>query len=190
MLTEAVRAGRTILVCGATGTGKTTVLGALAAELDADQRIVTIEDAAELALQQPHVVRLEARPSNLEGDGEIPIRALVRNAMRMRPDRLVVGEVRGAEALDLLVALSSGHTGGLSTVHAGSCAEALRRLEILALMAGEEVPLAAIRELARGSIDLVAHQARCPDGRRVLAEVAEVREDGSVQTLYARAAGA
>lgn len=189
LLTEAVRGGRTVLVCGATGAGKTTVLGALAAELDASQRIVTIEDAAELALQQPHVVRLEARPSNLEGEGEIPIRALVRNAMRMRPDRLVVGEVRGAEALDLLVALSSGHTGGLSTVHAGSCAEALRRLEILALMAGEEVPLAAIRELARGSIDLIVHQARCPDGRRVLAEVAEVREDGSVQTLYARQAG-
>lgn len=186
LLRDAVRAGRTILVCGATGAGKTTVLSALASEIDAAQRIVTIEDAAELALRQPHVVRLEARPSNLEGEGAIPIRALVRNAMRMRPDRLVVGEVRGAEALDLLVALSSGHTGGLSTVHAGSCDEAVRRLEILALMAGEEVPLAAIRELARGSIDLVVHQDRRPDGQRVLAEIAEVRDDGQVHTIYRR----
>ena len=174
VLGEAVAARRSILVCGGTGSGKTTTLNALSAFVDAGERIVTIEDAAELRLRQPHVVRLEARPPNLEGRGEVTIRTLVRNALRMRPDRIVVGEVRGAEALDLLVALSSGHDGSLCTLHAGSCAEALRRLETLALMADVGLPHAAIREQVADAIDLVVCQARMPDGARRVVEVTEV----------------
>lgn len=186
MLRRAVADHRTILVCGSTGSGKTTVVGALARELPAQERIVTIEDAAELALGLPHVIRLEARPPNLEGDGAITIRDLVRASMRMRPDRVVVGEVRGAEALDLLLALSSGHAGGLSTIHAGSPAEALRRLELLALLAGTELPHTAVRALARGAIDLIVHQARRADGRRVLQEIAEVDAERGALTIYQR----
>lgn len=186
MLRRAVADHRTILVCGSTGSGKTTVVGALARELPAQERIVTIEDAAELALGLPHVIRLEARPPNLEGDGAITIRDLVRASMRMRPDRVVVGEVRGAEALDLLLALSSGHAGGLSTIHAGGPAEALRRLELLALLAGTELPHTAVRALARGAIDLIVHQARQADGRRVLQEIAEVDAERGALTLYQR----
>lgn len=186
MLRDAVASHRTILICGSTGSGKTTVVGALARELPPQERIVTIEDAAELALGLPHVIRLEARPPNLEGDGAITIRDLVRAAMRMRPDRVVVGEVRGAEALDLLLALSSGHAGGLSTIHAGGPQEALRRLELLALLAGTELPHTAVRALARGAIDLVVHQSRLPDGRRVLAEIAEVDHDRGARTVYCR----
>ena len=135
---------------------------------------MTIEDAAELRLALPHVVRLEARPPNLEGRGEVTIRRLVRNALRMRPDRLIVGEVRGAEALDLLVALGTGHAGSLCTIHAGSAAEALRRLETLALMADIGLPVAAIREQVADAIDLVVRQERAPDGARRVVEVAEV----------------
>lgn len=186
LLRAAVAEHRTILVCGATGSGKTTVVGALARELPRDERIVTIEDAAELALGLPHVIRLEARPPNLEGDGAITIRDLVRASMRMRPDRVVVGEVRGAEALDLLLALSSGHAGGLSTIHAGSPAEALRRLELLALLAGTELPHTAVRALARGAIDLIVHQTRTSDGRRVLAEIAEIDAEEGARTIYLR----
>jgi pilus assembly protein CpaF len=163
-----------VLVCGGTGSGKTTTLNALSAAIGADERVVTIEDAAELRLRQPHVVRLEARPPSLEGRGEVTIRTLVRNALRMRPDRIVVGEVRGPEALDLLSALSSGHDGSLSTVHAGSPAEALRRLETLALMAGVGLPHEAIREQVADAIDLVVFQRRLPDGRRAVTEIAEV----------------
>ncbi|MFT4035898.1 MAG: ATPase, T2SS/T4P/T4SS family [Patulibacter sp.] len=184
LLCDAVARRQTILVCGATGAGKTTVLGALARALPHGERIVTIEDAAELILGQPHVVRLEARPPNLEGSGAIAIRDLVRASLRMRPDRIVVGEVRGGEALDLLLALSSGHAGGLSTIHAGSPAEALRRLELLALLAGTELPHAAARALVCGSVDLIAHQARLPDGRRVLREIATVGPDGQVEPCY------
>ena len=181
-LTEALRAflagavgGRvTLLISGGTGSGKTTTLNALSAFIPADERIVTIEDAAELRLQQPHVVRLEARPPNLEGRGEVTIRALVRNALRMRPDRIVVGEVRGAEALDMLSAMTTGHDGSLSTIHAGSPEEALRRLETLALMADVGLPLAAVREQVAGAVDLVVHQARGRDGERRVVEVAEV----------------
>ena len=173
-LGRAVRARCTLLVCGGTGSGKTTTLGALAAFIDARERVVTIEDAAELRLPLPHVVRLEARPPNLEGRGEVTIRRLVRNALRMRPDRLVVGEVRGPEALDLLVAMGTGHAGSLCTLHAGSAAEALRRLETLALMAGVGLPLAAIREQVADAIDLVVRQERGADGVRRVAEVAEV----------------
>jgi len=140
----------------------------------AGERIVTIEDTLELRLRQPHVVRLEARPPSVEGRGEVTIRRLVRNALRMRPDRIVVGEVRGGEALDMLAAMTTGHDGSLSTVHAGSPEEALRRLETLALMAGVGLPHAAIRELVADAIDLVAHQARLPDGARRVVAVAEV----------------
>ena len=173
-LAGAVRGRINLLISGGTGSGKTTTLNALSAFIPADERIVTIEDAAELRLQQPHVVRLEARPPNLEGRGEVTIRALVRNALRMRPDRIVVGEVRGAEALDMLSAMTTGHDGSLSTIHAGSPEEALRRLETLALMADVGLPLAAVREQVAGAVDLVVHQARGRDGERRVVEVAEV----------------
>ena len=174
LLRAAVRARLNVLVSGGTGSGKTTTLNALSAFVPAGERIVTVEDAAELRLRQPHVVRLEARPASLEGRGEVTIRQLVRNALRMRPDRIVVGEVRGAEALDMLSAMSTGHDGSLSTVHAGSAAEALRRVETLALMAGLGLPHAAVREQVAGALDLVVHQARRPDGARAVVSVAEV----------------
>jgi pilus assembly protein CpaF len=173
-LGRAVGARCTLLICGGAGSGKTTTLGALTAFVDPAERVVTIEDAAELRLALPHVVRLESRPPNLEGRGEVTIRRLVRNALRMRPDRLIVGEVRGAEALDLLVALSTGHAGSLCTIHAGSAAEALRRLETLALMADVGLPLAAIRDQIADAIDLVVRQERAADGTRRIVEVAEV----------------
>ena len=173
-LADCVRARVNLLVSGGTGSGKTTTLNALSSFIPAGERIVTIEDAAELSLQQPHVLRLEARPANLEGRGEVTIRQLVRNSLRMRPDRIVVGEVRGAEALDMLAAMSSGHDGSLCTVHAGSAQEALRRVETLALMAGVGLPHAAIREQLAGAIDVVIHQQRGRDGVRRVTAVAEV----------------
>lgn len=174
LLEGAVRDRRCILVSGGTGSGKTTTLGALASLAGRRERIVTIEDTAELRLTQPHVVRLEARPANVEGRGEITIRRLVRNALRMRPDRIIVGEVRGGEALDMLGAMTTGHDGSLSTVHAGSPEEALLRLETLALMAGLGLPHVAIRQQIADAIDLVVHQVRRPDGRRMVVAVAEV----------------
>ena len=183
-----MRARLNLLISGGTGSGKTTTLNALSRFIAAGERIVTIEDAAELRLQQPHVVRLEARPPNLEGRGEVTIRALVRNALRMRPDRIVVGEVRGAEALDMLSAMTSGHDGSLSTVHAGSPEEALRRVETLALMADVALPHAAVREQVAGALDLVVHQARGRDGARRLvavAEVVRVAGGAGVRELYA-----
>jgi pilus assembly protein CpaF len=173
-LAAAVRARLNVLVSGGTGSGKTTTLNALSSFAGATERIVTIEDTAELRLRQPHVVRLEARPASVEGRGEVTIRGLVRNALRMRPDRIVVGEVRGAEALDMLGAMSTGHDGSLCTVHAGSPEEALRRLETLALMAGLGLPHAAVREQVADAIDLVVHQARRPGGARRVVAVAEV----------------
>jgi pilus assembly protein CpaF len=173
-LARCVRARASILVSGGTGSGKTTTLGALSGALPESERIVTIEDAAELRLRQPHVVRLEARPPNLEGRGEVTIRQLVRNALRMRPDRIVVGEVRGAEALDMLMALNTGHEGSLTTVHANSPPDALRRVETLALMAGVGLPHSAVREQLASALQLVVHQARTPDGRRRVESVAEV----------------
>jgi pilus assembly protein CpaF len=173
-LAQAVRARLSILVSGGTGSGKTTTLNALSSFVPEGERIVTIEDTAELRLQQPHVVRLEARPPSVEGRGEVTIRRLVRNALRMRPDRIVVGEVRGPEALDMLSAMSTGHDGSLCTVHAGSPAEALRRLETLALMAGLGLPHAAIREQVADAVNLVVHQARVGGGARRVVAVAEV----------------
>jgi pilus assembly protein CpaF len=174
MLASCVRARASVLVSGGTGSGKTTTLGALSAAIPDGERIVTIEDAAELRLRQRHVVRLESRPANLEGRGEVTIRALVRNALRMRPDRIVVGEVRGAEALDMLMALNTGHEGSLTTVHANSPEDALRRVETLALMAGVGLPHDAVREQVPSAIQLVVHQVRLPSGARRIESVAEV----------------
>jgi pilus assembly protein CpaF len=173
-LSACVAARAAILVSGGTGSGKTTTLNALSAAIPEGERIVTIEDAAELRLRQRHVVRLEARPPNVEGKGEVTIRRLVRNALRMRPDRIVVGEVRGAEALDMLMALNTGHEGSLTTVHANGVEDALRRVETLALMAGVGLPHAAIREQVASALDLVVHQVRTRDGARRIESVAEV----------------
>ena len=174
LLAEAVAARRSVLVSGGTGSGKTTLLNALSAWIDPAERVVTIEDAAELRLRQPHVVRLESRPASIEGRGEVTIRDLLRNALRMRPDRIVMGEVRGAEALDLLTALNTGHDGVLSTVHANSPDDALRRVETLALMAGVGLPHEAIREQPARGLDLIVHMVRDRDGARLVTEVGEV----------------
>jgi len=190
-LALSVAARASVLVSGGTGSGKTTTLNALSGAIPGEERIVTIEDAAELRLRQRHVVRLEARPANLEGRGEVTIRQLVRNALRMRPDRIVVGEVRGPEALDMLQALNTGHDGSLTTVHANSPADALRRVETLALMAGLGLPHIAVREQVASALDLVVHQARLPDGLRVVESVTEVvRVAGGTGTreLYRRGA--
>src|SRR6478609_7421724 len=192
-LARAVRARATVLVCGGTGSGKTTTLNALSSFVGEGERIVTIEDAAELKLRQPHVVRLEARPPNLEGRGEVTIRRLVRNALRMRPDRIIVGEVRGAEALDMLTARSAGRDGSLCTVHAGSPTEALRRVEVLALMSDVGLPHAAIREQIADAFDLVVCQARGADGSRrivAVAEVVRVAAGPAARELYAWRDGA
>jgi pilus assembly protein CpaF len=175
-LEEAVGRRRSILVSGGTGSGKTTLLNALSSFLAPAERVVTIEDAAELRLQQPHVVRLESRPAGVEGRGEVTIRDLLRNALRMRPDRIVIGEVRGPEALDLLTALNTGHDGALSTVHANSPADAIARLETLALMAGVGLPHEAIAEQVRRGIDLLVHLRRMPDGSRRVTEILEVEK--------------
>ena len=174
LLARAVAARRSILISGGTGSGKTTLLNALSSYVDPMERVVTIEDAAELRLRQPHVVRLESRPASVEGRGEVTIRDLLRNALRMRPDRIVIGEVRGSEALDLLTALNTGHDGALSTVHANSPEDALRRIETLALMAGIGLPHEAIREQVRRGIQLVVHLTREGDGARRVVAVGEV----------------
>ncbi len=174
LLAAAVRARRSILISGGTGAGKTTLLNALSAYIGSSERVITLEDAAELRLRQEHVVRLESRPPSVEGRGEVTIRDLLRNALRMRPDRIVIGEVRGREALDLVTALNTGHDGALSTVHANSPADALRRLETLAMMAAVGLPLEAIREQVRRGIELVVHLARSPQGKRRVVEVGEV----------------
>ncbi len=190
-LESAVAGRRSILVSGGTGSGKTTLLNALSSFIAAGERVVTIEDAAELRLQQPHVVRLESRPAGVEGRGEVTIRDLLRNALRMRPDRIVIGEVRGQEALDLLSALNTGHDGALSTVHANSPADALSRLETLALMAGVGLPHAAVAEQVQRGIDLVVHLDRRADGARVVTEIAEVvRAAGTTAVRTLDAAGA
>jgi pilus assembly protein CpaF len=174
LLALCVAARAAVLVSGGTGSGKTTTLGALSGAIPGEERIVTIEDAAELRLRQRHVVRLESRPANVEGRGEVTIRQLVVNALRMRPDRIVVGEVRGPEALDMLQALNTGHDGSLTTVHANSPADALRRIETLALMAGVGLPHGAVRDQVASALDVIVHQARLPSGARVVESVSEV----------------
>lgn len=173
-LHESVVGRRNIVVSGGTGSGKTTLMNVLSSFIGAAERVITIEDAAELRLQQPHVLRLESRPANLEGGGEVTIRQLVRNALRMRPDRIVVGEVRGAEALDMLQALGSGHDGSMTTVHANSAADAVRRIETLALMADVALPHVAVRQQAASAIDIVVHLERRRDGTRAVVEIVEV----------------
>lgn len=175
-LGEQVAARRSVLISGGTGSGKTTLLNALSGFIEDDERIVTIEDAAELCLAQPHVVRLESRPASIEGRGEVTIRGLLRNALRMRPDRILIGEVRGPEALDLLTALNTGHDGALSTVHASSAADALARIEVLALMADVGLPLNVIGAQLRRGIDLVVHISRVADGGRKVTGIEEVSE--------------
>jgi len=174
LLREAVAERRSLVISGGTGSGKTTLLNALSSFIGTAERVVTIEDAAELRLQQRHVVRLESRPASVEGRGEVTVRDLLRNALRMRPDRIVIGEVRGAEALDLLTALNTGHDGALSTVHANSAADAVARLETLALMAGVGLPHEAIAEQVQRGIDLIVQLERRADGSRAVVEIAEV----------------
>ena len=174
-LQACVNAKINILVSGGTGSGKTTTLNALSSFIPSNERIITIEDAAELRLQQPHVVTLESRPPNIEGKGEITIRDLVRNALRMRPDRIVVGEVRSGEALDMLQAMNTGHDGSLTTAHANSPRDALSRLETMVLMAGFDLPVKAIREQISSAIDLILHQSRIRDGSRKVTHITEVQ---------------
>lgn len=183
LLTDAVMRRKNIVISGATGAGKSTLLNVLGGLIPYDERIITIEDAAELQLQNPHVVRLEARPVNGEGAGLVTIRQLVRNALRMRPDRIVVGEVRDGAALDMLQAMNTGHDGSLTTVHANSATDALARLETMCLMAGLELPLSAIREQLARAIDLVVHITRRPDGARIVTEVVRVNGVASGEIL-------
>ena len=175
VLEGAVRGKLNVLISGGTATGKTTMLNVLSQFIPDHERIITVEDAAELQLQQPHVVTLEARPPNVEGQGQITIRDLVRNTLRMRPDRIVVGECRGGEALDMLQAMNTGHEGSLTTLHANSPRDALTRLEMLVLMAGHELPERAIREMIASAIDLVVQITRLPDGTRKLTSVQEIQ---------------
>jgi len=177
-LTDAVRARRSILVSGGTSSGKTTTLNALAFAIGERERVVTIEDVAELRMPQANVVALETRVPSVEGTGAVDVRALLRAALRMRPDRIVVGEVRGGEALDMLQAMNTGHRGSLTTAHANGAYHALLRVETMALMAGVDLPLAAVREQVRRGIDLVVHQERDAEGRRRVVEIAEVDPDG------------
>ena len=183
-LQRCIGAQLNILICGGTGTGKTTLLNALSQAISDSERIVTIEDAAELQLKQAHVLRLEGRPKNIEGQGEISIRDLVRNALRMRPDRIIVGEVRGPEALDMLQAMNTGHDGSLTTVHANAPRDALARIETMVLMAGYDLPLRAIRQQVASALDLIVHLERLEDGSRRVTAITEVqRMESDVITL-------
>jgi pilus assembly protein CpaF len=184
LLDACVRGRLNILVSGGTGAGKTTTLNVLSSFLPDDERILTIEDSAELKLQQPHVVRLESRPPNIEGRGEVSIRDLVRNALRMRPDRIVVGEVRGGEALDMMQAMNTGHDGSISTVHSNSPRDALARIETMMLMAGVDLGVRAIREQIASALNLIVHQARMKDGIRRITHITEiVGMEGDVMAL-------
>jgi len=179
-----VRGRTNIIISGGTGSGKTTTLNVLSAYLPGDERIVTIEDAAELQLHQEHVLTLEARPANIEGRGEVTIRELVRNALRMRPDRIVVGEARGGEALDMLQAMNTGHDGSLTTIHSNAPRDTLSRIETMVLMAGFDLPVKAIREQIASAIDLIVHVARLRDGTRRITHITEVvGMEGDVITL-------
>jgi pilus assembly protein CpaF len=183
-LQRCILAELNVLISGGTGSGKTTLLNALSTAIPDSDRIITIEDAAELRLNQRHVLRLEARPKNIEGEGEIAIRELVRNSLRMRPDRIIVGEVRGAEALDMLQAMNTGHDGSLCTVHANTPRDALARIETMVLMAGFDLPVRAIRQQVASALDLVVHLERLEDGSRRVTAVTEVqRMESEVITL-------
>jgi len=183
-LADCVRGRLNIMVSGGTGAGKTTTLNVLSSFIPDDERIITIEDAAELQLHQEHVVRLEARPPNIEGKGEVKIRDLVRNSLRMRPDRIVVGEVRDAAALDMLQAMNTGHDGSICTAHSNSPRDTLARVETMVLMSGADLPLKAIREQISSALDLIVHQARFRDGSRRITHVTEVvGMEGDVITL-------
>ena len=189
LLRAMVKARLNVVISGGTGAGKTTLLNALSAAVPATERIITVEDNAELRLQQPHVVTLEARPSNVEGRGEISIRDLVRNSLRMRPDRIIVGEVRGGETLDMLQALNTGHEGSLVTVHANSCDDAIHRLETLATMSDLHIPFEALRDQINSAIHVIVQIDRYADGARRISEIAAVaserREDFRLGTRRA-----
>jgi pilus assembly protein CpaF len=173
-LEACVKGRMNVVVSGGTGSGKTTLLNVLSGFIPNSERIITIEDAAELRLQQQHVITLESRPPNLEGKGQISIRDLVRNALRMRPDRIVVGEVRGGEALDMLQAMNTGHDGSLTTAHANSPRDLLSRLETMVLMSGMDLPVRAIREQIASAVDVIIQQSRMMDGTRKITEICEV----------------
>jgi pilus assembly protein CpaF len=188
-LAACVRARANIVISGGTSSGKTTLLGVLSGFVPDGERLITIEDAAELRLAKPHVIGLEARPANVEGRGEVTVRDLVRNALRMRPDRIIVGEVRGGEALDMLQAMNTGHDGSLSTAHANSARHALWRLETMALMSDVDLPVAHVRAQVASAIDVVVHTARMRDGRRVVFQIASVggldeRGDPAVSEIF------
>jgi len=183
-LQRCIRAELNMLISGGTGSGKTTLLNALSAAIPDEERIVTIEDAAELMLNQRHVLRLESRPRDIAGENEVPIRMLVRNSLRMRPDRIIVGEVRGPEALDMLQAMNTGHDGSLSTVHANTARDALSRIETMVLMAGVDLPVRAIREQVSSALDAVIHLERLEDGSRRVTSITEVqRMESDVVTM-------
>ncbi len=182
-LREAVVRRRNIIISGGTGSGKTTLLNALSQFIPDAERIITIEDAAEIRLLKPHVVRLEARPPNIEGNGAIAIRDLVRNSLRMRPDRIVVGECRGGEAIDMLQAMNTGHDGSLTTGHANSPRDMMRRLETMVLLSGVDIPVKAIREQIASAIDVIVHICRMADGKRAVTSITEVTGMGETQIL-------
>jgi pilus assembly protein CpaF len=182
-LIMAVRERRNIVVSGGTGSGKTTLLNILSNFIPDGDRVVTIEDAAELKLVQPNLVALEARPANMEGKGQITIRDLVKNALRMRPDRIVVGECRGGESLDMLQAMNTGHEGSLTTAHANNPRETLSRLEVMVMMAGMELPMTVVREQIASAVNLIVHQRRYPCGSRKVSHITEITgiESGTIQ---------
>jgi pilus assembly protein CpaF len=173
-LQSCVEKRMSIIISGGTGSGKTTTLNALGLCIPPGERLITIEDSAELRLEYPHLVSLESRPPNIEGEGEIPIRMLVRNALRMRPDRIIVGEVRGGEAFDMLQAMNTGHRGSLTTLHANTPTDALIRLESMVLMAGFDMPVSAIRRMITGAVEIIIQQDRLSDGRRVITAICEM----------------